>query len=246
MDRGRPVHHQRTRRPTAFRLALLLSTAVAMGSVAGTASASVDPATYTINPASGSNVGSEPVTISGPNVAEVVGVFFGRSFVDVQPLSQNQIQLYTPGGLPGNVEVKLDFVGEDDVVVPGGFTYVESDAEPDPDPSEPATTIVEPPLAETGASSAPLGMLAAALVVGGASALLVVTSVAATAELFAPLAGLRHRFCRRPRLGDANPGGLPSGTLAGRRYGASGRPTTSFSDFHRCVVRGFRKTGWRR
>ena len=136
MDRGRPVHHERTRRPTAFRLALLLSTAVAMGSVAGTASASVDPATYTINPAFGSNVGSEPVTISGPNVDEVVGVFFGRSFVDVQPLGQNQIQLYTPGGLPGNVEVKLDFVGEDDVVVPGGFTYVESDGEPDPDPSD--------------------------------------------------------------------------------------------------------------
>ena len=32
-------------------------------------------------------------------------------------------------------------------------------------------TIVEPPLAETGASTAPIGMLAAALVIGGASAL---------------------------------------------------------------------------
>ena len=82
-------------------------------------------------------MGSEPVTISGPNVAEVVGVFFGRSFVDAQPLSQNEIQLYTPGGLPGNVEVKLDFVGEGDVVVPGGFTYVESEPDPSEQPGSP-------------------------------------------------------------------------------------------------------------
>ncbi len=174
MDRGRPVQHQRTRRTSALGLALLLSTAVAFGSAADTASASVDPSTYTITPASGSNVGSEPVTISGPNVAEVVGVFFGRSFVDAQPLSQNEIQLYTPGGLPGNVEVKLDFVGEGDVVVPGGFTYVESEPDPSEQPGR-ATTIVEPPLAETGASTAPIGVLAAALVVGGASALLLVS-----------------------------------------------------------------------
>ena len=114
------------------------------------------------------------MTISGPNVAEVVGVFFGRSFVDVQPLSQNEIQLSTPGGVPGNVEVKLDFVGEGDVVVPGGFTYVESEPDASEQPGSP-TTIVEPPLAETGASTAPIGLLAAALVVGGASALLLVS-----------------------------------------------------------------------
>lgn len=145
-------------------MAILLSTVVAIGYLADAASASTDPpATFTITPASGAAVGSEPVTISGPNVGDVVGVIFGRSSVDGEFLSPNEIRVYTPGSEPGNVEVRLDFPVGGDVIVPGGFTYLEAS---EPGPSE-------PPLAETGASTTRIGMLAAAVLVASGTSLLV-------------------------------------------------------------------------
>ncbi len=82
-------------------------------------------------------------------------------------------------GFPVSLSYTVPADGEYSVkweVINGAVTWNVSctAARPDADGDGVPDTIVEPPLAETGASTAPIGMLAAALVVGGASALLVV------------------------------------------------------------------------
>ena len=92
-------------------------------------------------------------------------------FINNDPVSSS-------GTFPTSLSYTVPADGEYSVkweVVEGAVTWAVSCAAPRPDADGDGVpdTIVEPPLAETGASTMSIGLLATALVVGGASTLLV-------------------------------------------------------------------------
>ena len=92
------------------------------------------PRDYDLQPPEGPESGGTDVTIDGWNFEPDVQVFFGASAAaGVMVLDANHLQVVTPSGVPGPVDVTIENPLGEILIIPDGFTYL---VEPCGDPTD--------------------------------------------------------------------------------------------------------------
>lgn len=88
------------------------------------------PSVTAVNPASGSVLGNETITISGTNFSPLARVTIGGAAAVITSRTSTSLQVTTPAGNEGAVDVVVSNPGNQPGTLTGGFTYIAPIAPP--------------------------------------------------------------------------------------------------------------------